>query len=246
MDQRSGDQHRRGNCPAVTDADKVVPISTSRKRDGDQRRRELCDAAIEVLAAHGSRGLTHAQVDRHACVPDGTTSYYYRTRAALWRGVGQRVAHIDLANLRSVSAEPLDPHAPFAHLAQLVIMQAHGAGLALNRARHELVLAASRDPDLAEASQESVARIITMTQDAIAHLQPGDHDATLLEAQTTAVTTFITGVFTRLAVGDRTFNDAEQLARFLQVVVSAVALERADADGDADQSARVRTPDASK
>ena len=82
----------------------------ARKRDGDERRRELCDAAIQVLAEHGSRGLTHGQVDRYAGVPDGTTSYYYRTRAALLRGVGKRVGEIDVANLRSVIDEPLDPH----------------------------------------------------------------------------------------------------------------------------------------
>jgi DNA-binding transcriptional regulator YbjK len=213
----------------MTDTHRVMSSSTPRKRDGDERRRELCDAAIQVLAEHGSRGLTHGQVDRYAGVPDGTTSYYYRSRAALLRGVGKRVAAIDVANLRSVTDEPLDPQAPFAHLADLVMMQAHGAGLALNRARHELLLGAARDPDLAETSQEFVARIIAMSQDAIAHLQPGNNDSALLEAQTTAVTTFIAGVFTRLVAGDRTISDAEQLARLLQAVVTAVALERAGA-----------------
>src|SRR5215207_582602 len=126
----------------------VMSIYTPRKRDGDQRRRELCDAAIRVLAEHGSRGLTHGQVDRYARVPDGSTSYYYRTRAALLRGVGKRVAEIDVANLQSVSAQPLDPRSPFAHLARLTLMQADGEGLMLNRARHELLLNAARDPDL--------------------------------------------------------------------------------------------------
>ena len=74
-----------GTVLAMTDTDKAVSNSTPRKRDGDQRRRELCDAAINVLAEHGSRGLTHGQVDRYAAVPDGTTSYYYRTREALLR-----------------------------------------------------------------------------------------------------------------------------------------------------------------
>lgn len=203
-------------------------MTTPRKRNGDERRRELCDAAIQVLAEHGSRGLTHGRVDHYAAVPDGTTSYYYRTRAALLRGVGKRVAAIDLANLRSLSVQPVDPESPFAHLAELVIMQSHGAGLALNRARHELLLGAARDPDLADTSQEFVARIVAMSHDAIAHLQPDNDDSVLLEAQTTAVNTFITGVFTRLAAGDRTFNDAAQLARFLQAVVRAAALERAE------------------
>jgi DNA-binding transcriptional regulator YbjK len=214
----------------MTDADEVLRSSPPRKRDGDERRRELCDAAINVLAEHGSRGLTHGQVDRYAGVPDGTTSYYYRTRAALLRGVGKRVADIDVANLRSVSDEPLDPQAPFSHLARLVIMQSHGEGLALNRARHELLLSAARDPDLAETSQEFIGRIIAMAHGAIAHLQPDNDDPALLEAQTTAVTTFIAGVFTRLVAGDRTINDARQLARFMQAVVTAVALERMNDD----------------
>jgi len=206
-----------------------MATTAPRKRNGDERRRELCDAAIEVLAEHGSRGLTHGQVDRYAGVPEGTTSYYYRTRAALLRGVGKRVAEIDVANLKSVIHRPPDPASPFAHLAELTMMQADGSGLMLNRARHELLLGAARDPDLAETSQAFVARIVAMANDAVAHLQPDTGDPELLEAQTTAVTTFIAGVFARLVAGDRTINDAEQLARLLQAVVTAVSVERAEA-----------------
>lgn len=203
-----------------------MTISTPRKRDGDERRRALCDAAIQVLADQGSRGLTHGQVDRQAGMPDGTTSYYYRTREALLRGVGKRVAEIDIANLQSVSDEPANPDAPFAHLARLTLRQATGEGLALNRARHELLLRAARDPDLAAISQEFVARINEMAQAAIAHLQPQSDDPDMLEAQTTAVTTFLAGVFTRLVAGDSAINDAEQLSRLLQAVAKAVASER--------------------
>lgn len=198
--------------------------SPSRRRDGDARRRELCDAAIRVLAEHGSRGLTHGQVDRYAGVPEGTTSYYYRTRAALLRGVGRRVAEIDVANLQSVIDEPLDPLSPFAHLARLTMIQAGGDGLMLNRARQELLLGAARDPDLAETSQVFVTRITAMARDAIAHLQPDTRDPDLLDAQTAAVTTFIAGTFTRLVVGDRNVGDAEQLAGLLEAVATAVAL----------------------
>lgn len=197
----------------------------SRRRNGDERRRELCDAAIQVLAEYGSRGLTHAQVDRYARLPDGTTSYYYRTRAALLHGVGKRVAEIDIANLQSVIDAPLDTQSPFAHLAELTMMQADGPGLMLNRARHELLMGAVRDPDLAETSQAFVARMNAMTREAIAHLQPGTEEPELLDAQTTAVTTFIAGVFTRLAGGDRTINDTEQLTRLLEAVATAVSLQ---------------------
>jgi DNA-binding transcriptional regulator YbjK len=212
-----------------------------RKRDGDQRRRELCDAAIRVLAEQGSRGLTHGQVDRCAEVPDGTTSYYYRTREALLRGVGKRVAEIDVANLQSVRDEPINPDSPFALLAQLTMMQADGAGLALNRARHELLLGAARVPDLAETSQKFVTRTIAMAQDAIAHLQPDTDDPGLLEAQTTAVTTFLAGVFTRLVAGDRTIYDPEELAGLLQAIATAVAHQWAGADSAARRQQRRRS-----
>ncbi|QLL10040.1 TetR/AcrR family transcriptional regulator [Mycobacterium vicinigordonae] len=201
-----------------------TPSQTPRKRDGDERRRELCDAAIQVLAEYGSRGLTHGRVDRCAGVPDGTTSYYYRTRAALLRGVGKRVAQIDVANLRSVIDEPLDAASPFAHLAELILLQAGGSGLMLNRARHELLLAAARDPDLAETSADFLGRMNAMAQQAIAHLQPDTDDPDLVAAQAAAVTTFIAGVFTRLAGGDRSIHDADQLSRLLEAVATAVSL----------------------
>ena len=39
---------------------------TTRKPKAEQRRRDLCDAAVELLAADGARGLTHLRVDRRA------------------------------------------------------------------------------------------------------------------------------------------------------------------------------------
>jgi DNA-binding transcriptional regulator YbjK len=203
--------------------------SPQRKRDGQERRRELCDAAIQVLAEHGSRGLTHKKVDETAGVPDGTTSYYYRTRATLLRGVGERMSQIDVDNLRSVTDEATKSDSPFGRLAQLVMMQAEGRGLMLNRARHELALAAVRDPELAEKTRKVLSRIVAMANDAIAALQPPSDDHALLVAQSTAVLTFISGVFTRFAMGDRAIDDAEQLERMLQAIVTAVSLEWADA-----------------
>lgn len=196
-----------------------------RKRDGDERRRQLCDAGIRVLAEQGSRGLTHAEVDRTAGVPDGTTSYYYRTRAALLRGVGGRVAEIDVANVRSVTADDTRSDSPFGRLAQLTVMQATGDGLLLNRARLELVLAASRDPALAESTAESVAGMLEMTHEAVSTISPTD-DAALRLAQADAVSTFVGGVFVRFAAGDTTLADPDHLERLLSSLVFAVDAAR--------------------
>ncbi|MEV0669331.1 TetR/AcrR family transcriptional regulator [Mycolicibacterium sp. HK-90] len=202
-------------------------MATQRKRDGQKRRRELCDAAVQVLAEQGSHGLSHPKVDQQAGVPSGTTSYYYRTRAALLRGVAERVAEMDTANLQSVTEESTKSDSPFGRIAHLVMMQGDGAGLMLNKARQELLLASTRDPALAEVYQDFLPHIITMCRDAIEQILPPEpaSNPELLDMQSTAVTTFIGGVYGRLLVGDQTIANAEQLERFLTAIVRAVSAE---------------------
>lgn len=202
-------------------------IDTSRRRDGQQRRRELCDAAIQVLAEHGSRGLSHPRVDQQAGVPSGTTSYYYRTRAALLRGVAERVVEKDTANMLSVTEKSTKSQSPFGRIAQLVIMQGRGTGLMLNKARHELLLASTRDPALAAVYHDFLPRTIAMCRDAIEQILPPEasSNADLIDVQTTAVTTFIGGVYGRLLVGDRAIANTQELERLLTAIVNAVSAE---------------------
>ncbi|MEU3275071.1 TetR family transcriptional regulator [Saccharomonospora sp. NPDC006951] len=56
-----------------------------------ERRIALVDAAIEVLARDGARGLTFRAVDTEAAVPKGTASNYFANREDLLNQVG---AHI--------------------------------------------------------------------------------------------------------------------------------------------------------
>ncbi|MEU5088436.1 TetR family transcriptional regulator [Streptomyces sp. NPDC021356] len=60
-------------------------------RRNDQRRAALVDAAIEVLAREGARGLTFRAVDGEAAVPVGTASNYFSNRDDLFTQVGARV-----------------------------------------------------------------------------------------------------------------------------------------------------------
>ncbi|MFE6996702.1 TetR/AcrR family transcriptional regulator [Microbacterium sp. NPDC057659] len=57
----------------------------------EARRNALADAGIAVLAAEGSRGLTHRAIDERAGVPVGTTSNYFRSRDALIAGLFERI-----------------------------------------------------------------------------------------------------------------------------------------------------------
>ena len=60
-------------------------------RRNDQRRATLVDAAIEVLAREGARGLTFRAVDAEAAVPAGTASNYFASRDDLLTQAGARV-----------------------------------------------------------------------------------------------------------------------------------------------------------
>ncbi|MER6912374.1 TetR family transcriptional regulator [Streptomyces sp. NPDC000594] len=55
------------------------------------RRAALVDAAIEVLARDGARGLTFRAVDEEADVPKGTASNYFANRDDLLNQAGARV-----------------------------------------------------------------------------------------------------------------------------------------------------------
>src|SRR6478609_8449415 len=52
-------------------------------RSNPERRAALLDAALEVLAEDGARGLTFRAVDQRAAVPAGTASNYFANRDAL-------------------------------------------------------------------------------------------------------------------------------------------------------------------
>ncbi|MFC4111834.1 TetR/AcrR family transcriptional regulator [Nonomuraea zeae] len=60
-------------------------------RQNVARRAALVDAAIEVLARDGARGLTFRAVDAQAAVPTGTASNYFASRDDLLTQAGGRI-----------------------------------------------------------------------------------------------------------------------------------------------------------
>lgn len=68
------------------------------------RRDRLRDAAVEVLARDGGRGLTHRAVDRAAEVPSGTAKNYFPTRDAVLRAVAERCLEQYLALTAQLAA----------------------------------------------------------------------------------------------------------------------------------------------
>ncbi|MEV4223367.1 TetR/AcrR family transcriptional regulator [Nonomuraea sp. NPDC049725] len=72
------------------------------------RRDRLRDAAIEVLAGEGGRGLTHRALDRVAGLPEGTAKNYFPTRDSLLRAAAERCVERYWSDLQQAEVHDVD------------------------------------------------------------------------------------------------------------------------------------------
>jgi DNA-binding transcriptional regulator YbjK len=146
----------------------------------DSRRTRLADAAITTLAREGSRGLTHRAVDRTAGVPEGSTSYYFRTRLDLLRAIVRRMSELDTASLPALA------HADRGQFEEAFSASVEGLvtdGRERQLARYELTLEATRRPELREALLANAVPIHDRLTGQLAALgvpDPGDRAQDLL------------------------------------------------------------------
>ncbi|MES9538807.1 TetR family transcriptional regulator [Actinomadura sp. NPDC000600] len=115
------------------------------------RREELADAAITTLAEAGMRGLTHRAVDKAAGLPEGSCSYYFRTRQALLQAAVERLEQVDTAELTArpaLSGADAPGHEGVAEAAAHLVEHWTTAGRERMLARYELALEATRRPEL--------------------------------------------------------------------------------------------------
>ncbi|WP_367432233.1 TetR/AcrR family transcriptional regulator [Streptomyces celluloflavus] len=146
------------------------------------RRTALVDAAIEVLARDGARGLTFRAVDVAAGVPNGTASNYFANRDALLAQVTGQI-HQRIAPDPAEVAEVMK--APPSRALVVELMGWINRRVAAQRTGYlamlELRLEATRRPEL----QEELTRAIreTLDDDLRFHEEgglPGDRTAVLL------------------------------------------------------------------
>ena len=126
-------------------------------RQNPERRMALIDAAIEVLADQGARGLTFRAVDNQAGVPIGTASNYFPNRDALLTQAGQRVFQRldpDAAVVGEALALPRTRETVERLMHEMVgRITAFGSGYL---AMLELRLEATRRPELAKVLTEQI------------------------------------------------------------------------------------------
>ncbi|MDW6060056.1 TetR family transcriptional regulator [Streptomyces sp. FXJ1.4098] len=161
------------------------------------RRELLADTAMRLIDDVGLAAVTHRAIDAAAGVPVGTTSNYFRTRAALYEAIAHRILDHQLAAEAAASTSASSDRADLVEaLATAVDV---GAGAARNRylARFELSLEAARSPELAAVMRE--LRAVTLRTRA-AQVRAVHPEAT--DEHIDALASLLTGVaFDRLTLG---------------------------------------------
>ncbi|WP_405807836.1 TetR family transcriptional regulator [Streptomyces sp. NBC_00210] len=143
------------------------------------RRAALVDAAIEVLAREGARGLTFRAVDAEAEVPKGTASNYFANRDDLLNQAGGRIyerLRPDDATMEAMFTGP----ATAARTAELVrdVVERVTAFRTGYLALLELRLEATRRPELRALLTERVSEDVEANvANHLASGLPGDADA---------------------------------------------------------------------
>lgn len=66
------------------------------------RRAQILDAAVDVIATRGVGGLTHRIVDEYAGLPSGTTSNRFRTRLALLEATAAHTVELHWHHVEAV------------------------------------------------------------------------------------------------------------------------------------------------
>ena len=200
-------------------------IPKRRKPNPDQRRRELCDTAIQLLADDGAKGLSHQKVDGRAGVPDGTTSFYFRTRSALLHAVAERMVELDLAALQAVAdGLAIEDGSPASALAKVVIQSGEEPQLSRTRARYEMTIQATRDPAIGATLQRAVDAFTKLHHDILVQLLPhgADLDPAVVDDLSNVTLTFINGLMLRFVHGDRIIDTPEQLDGVLSAIVAGI------------------------
>ncbi|KAA9156805.1 TetR/AcrR family transcriptional regulator [Microbacterium lushaniae] len=176
------------------------------------RRQLLASAAVATLALQGSRGLTHRAVDRAAGVPDGTTSYYFRSRGDLLSAATHRLAQDDVVKIARIpagSAEQLIDSLAFA-------VSAEGSHRPSHVARLELTLESTRRPELQTALRESGRAVHEALTERLVSL--GISDAA---AKSTALLTIMDGLLLDALSGpDARVRSSEQARSVLLLALS--------------------------
>lgn len=181
-------------------------------RQNAARRTQLLNAAIELLAREGARGLSYRALDAETNLPTGTASNYFRSRNELLGQVAQHI-HTRLQPeegwLNQTLQMPSGPELLTELLQNLVqrVLTQRSVYLALL----ELRLEATRHPELQAALFETIQENLRINQEF-----SRQHDMLLTTQQFTLIYLGLSGLLVEeLTLPGVLQEDAQQLVKVL-------------------------------
>lgn len=133
---------------------------------GREREEQLLEAILRLVAREGLSAVSHRSVAEEAGIPTGSVSYYFPKRIDLVRSAFSHLAQRQLARIEAAEAEqPAESLAAVADFATGVLTgELERDSIAPAAAEFELILAISRDPDLAPEYREFRERLIAIQE----------------------------------------------------------------------------------
>jgi TetR/AcrR family transcriptional regulator, regulator of biofilm formation and stress response len=133
----------------------VATVQRTHQPRGERRRRELLEAALEVIAERGVAATTHRAVAQRAGVPPSSTTYYFESLDQLLEEALLLFVREEAARLRALSERLEGVSLPPLEIARLFLAELRSSG-GLDIAQFELYLEASRRPRLRAAARGCV------------------------------------------------------------------------------------------
>ena len=189
---------------------------SNERRSVGERREQLVDAAIEVLAAEGLTGTTTRAITDQAGLALGAFHYAFESKDALLRAVlDRRAEEMETALItatRDISSvqEVVDR---LAEVAWTIVQGRRDLEIAI----YELTLHALRNPELAEVAAGKYDRYVEVVRDAISGVVELPDDNAAEE-----IARFLVATFDGLILQDLVHGDPEAARRRLRMMSRAV------------------------
>jgi len=120
-------------------------------------------AAVEEVGEHGVRALTHARVDARAGLPKGSTTNWFRTRAALVAGLIEFIAEAERSDALTTPPGGISSAADLIDLICTLVETGSGPQAFRTRVRLALSLEAAQDAELLAPLLEQRAAFVEWT-----------------------------------------------------------------------------------
>ncbi|MFD9939674.1 TetR/AcrR family transcriptional regulator [Nonomuraea sp. NPDC059023] len=132
------------------------PLTDGRRIKGEQRKRELIEATIRVVARDGVAGVSHRTVAKEAGQPATAAAYYFKAIDDLLTAALTSCMDEDAERMRRL-ADVDDPEEGLRALAELMCQVVAAPAHLL--AEYELYLLAARRPELREPTRRWLAAV---------------------------------------------------------------------------------------